>query len=597
MIVAAAVLLALLLVSVGVAWRLVAAARASEADYASVVDQLPGLIVTTFGPDLKVRKITGGGYNKLTLPRDQVIGKRPDEFLPDGDGARFLQIYKDAFEGETKSVDWVSPFTGHHYMVLVAPIRRGGEIVGGTSVSRDISDLRRAEADRVAELDRRGLILDAMNDAYVAADANGLVTDWNIAAEQIFGYTAAEAIGKPVPDLIIPPEDRADFWGLLERGLEEAPDGRVEVRADRGAVHKDGTRLEVELSAVLLDVGGEVSLLSLMQDISYRKRTELELRGHASDLEVLSEAVGELARSTDGPEARMSICRAATRVAAGDAAFLFEPDSAGTGLVVTACEGASLIGYHLPFSRPSGATNSFASARPVFISEVRQNPLVNQALAGEIDAVSALWFPVMRDDEPAGVMAISWQRSIPELTERLERVMGVVAAEASVAIERAELLDRLGRMARTDDLTGLPNRRAWDQELSREIGRAQRDSGQLSVAMFDLDRFKVYNDRLGHQAGDRLLKEAAVAWRSVLRDSDLLARYGGEEFAVALPGCDGETARRLVERLRAATPGGESCSAGLACWNGRESADALLGRADDALYRAKQTGRDRTVMH
>ena len=115
--------------------------------------------------------------------------------------------------------------------------------------------------------------------------------------------------------------------------------------------------------------------------------------------------------------------------------------------------------------------------------------------------------------------------------------------------------------------------------------------------MLDLDRFKDYNDDHGHQAGDRLLKEAAGAWRAVLRETDLLARYGGEEFAVALPGLRRPTPpASLVERLRAVTPGGESCSAGLACWDGSETADDLLGRADAALYEAKQSGRDRTVV-
>jgi diguanylate cyclase (GGDEF)-like protein len=151
-------------------------------------------------------------------------------------------------------------------------------------------------------------------------------------------------------------------------------------------------------------------------------------------------------------------------------------------------------------------------------------------------------------------------------------------------------------MARTDDLTGLINRRAWDDELNREVVRATREATPLAVAMLDLDRFKLYNDRHGHQAGDRLLREAASAWRSVLRETDLLARYGGEEFAVALPGCDAETAAHLVERLRAITPEGESCSAGLACWDGRESPDDLVGRADRALYAAKQSGRDRTIV-
>jgi diguanylate cyclase (GGDEF)-like protein len=173
--------------------------------------------------------------------------------------------------------------------------------------------------------------------------------------------------------------------------------------------------------------------------------------------------------------------------------------------------------------------------------------------------------------------------------------MNLLAAEAAVAIDRADLLRRLESMARTDDLTGLPNRRAWEEELPRELARATRGEQPVSVAMLDLDRFKGFNDDHGHQAGDRLLKEAAGAWREALRDTDLLARYGGEEFSVILADCALADARELVERLRAHTPEGVTCSAGIAEWDREETPDSLVGRADAALYEAKRTGRDRTV--
>ena len=99
----------------------------------------------------------------------------------------------------------------------------------------------------------------------------------------------------------------------------------------------------------------------------------------------------------------------------------------------------------------------------------------------------------------------------------------------------------------------------------------------------------------GHQAGDRLLKQSASAWGRELRASDTLARYGGEEFSVALPGCRLENAKDIVERLRAAMPGDQTVSAGVVCWNGHETAEELVGRADAALYEAKRMGRDRLV--
>jgi diguanylate cyclase (GGDEF)-like protein len=115
------------------------------------------------------------------------------------------------------------------------------------------------------------------------------------------------------------------------------------------------------------------------------------------------------------------------------------------------------------------------------------------------------------------------------------------------------------------------------------------------MALLDLDHFKVFNDTHGHPAGDALLRDVAQAWSSQLRVTDLLARYGGEEFAVVLPNCDVEAARHLLERLLGSVPDGASASAGVAAWDGQESAEALLARADVALYAAKEAGRNRVT--
>ena len=163
-----------------------------------------------------------------------------------------------------------------------------------------------------------------------------------------------------------------------------------------------------------------------------------------------------------------------------------------------------------------------------------------------------------------------------------------------------EQAGRLAALARSDALTGLPNRRTSDAELERLIDHAQRDGTPLSLAMVDLDRFKAFNDTFGHQAGDRLLVEAASAWLAALAASSgsagaVLARWGGEEFVVLLPGHDLAAAGAVLESLRPVTPAGQSFSAGVARWDGVEEASALVRRADTALYAAKAQGRDRVV--
>ncbi|MGH2698304.1 MAG: GGDEF domain-containing protein [Actinomycetota bacterium] len=153
----------------------------------------------------------------------------------------------------------------------------------------------------------------------------------------------------------------------------------------------------------------------------------------------------------------------------------------------------------------------------------------------------------------------------------------------------------LETLAHTDVLTGIANRREWDLQLPREIGRAERQKSELCVALIDLDYFKLFNDEFGHQAGDEFLKETVEAWRKELRVSDLLVRYGGEEFGAILPGCTLRHAAAIIDRLRDVTPRGQTASAGVVAWNGIESLDEMVARADSALYRAKDMGRNRTI--
>jgi diguanylate cyclase (GGDEF)-like protein len=158
-----------------------------------------------------------------------------------------------------------------------------------------------------------------------------------------------------------------------------------------------------------------------------------------------------------------------------------------------------------------------------------------------------------------------------------------------------EQAEQLAALARHDGLTGMPNRRTWDGELPVAMDRARRDGVPLSVAILDLDHFKRFNDQYGHQAGDRLLKSATAVWSRMLRTTDQLCRYGGEEFSVLLPDATSDRAAEVLERLRQVTPQGQTFSAGLASWDGREASEELVARADRALYTAKATGRDRVV--
>ena len=173
-------------------------------------------------------------------------------------------------------------------------------------------------------------------------------------------------------------------------------------------------------------------------------------------------------------------------------------------------------------------------------------------------------------------------------------LFGLVVTRIAQLLRQVERQSgRLRELSRSDELTGLPNRRAWNDELPRALEYARRDGTFVSVAVLDLDHFKIFNDCYGYPAGDRLIKAAASSWQGELRGVDLLARRGGDTFIVLLPGGDASAATVALERLQAATPLCQTFSAGVATWDGSETSEALIARADTALYAAKAAGRNR----
>jgi diguanylate cyclase (GGDEF)-like protein len=164
----------------------------------------------------------------------------------------------------------------------------------------------------------------------------------------------------------------------------------------------------------------------------------------------------------------------------------------------------------------------------------------------------------------------------------------------------------LTRQAARDSLTGMLNRRSFMLEMERELARAKRGGGMLSIAIFDLDHFKDLNDAHGHPAGDEVLRGIAACMQATIRQPDILARYGGEEFALLMPDTDTEMAMRVCERIRIAV------QVGGVEWNGRRmsitisggvaafalhgmASDTLIAAADAALYEAKRAGRNQVA--
>jgi diguanylate cyclase (GGDEF)-like protein len=200
--------------------------------------------------------------------------------------------------------------------------------------------------------------------------------------------------------------------------------------------------------------------------------------------------------------------------------------------------------------------------------------------------------------EASGTLIVFWREDRPDPSETELQDLEELAERAALAIENALRFREACDLAYADALTGLRNHRFFHETLDRETIRAHRYKRRLTLIVFDIDDFKVVNDRIGHLSGDEVLAEIASRVRSVLRAADIACRVGGDEFAVILPESGISDAEQLYHRLQGAvgsrpfgSAGNLALSAGIAELREQEDARNLFSRADSALYHAKEAGK------
>jgi diguanylate cyclase (GGDEF)-like protein/PAS domain S-box-containing protein len=430
--------------------------------------------------------------------------------------------------------------------------------------ARDDAGLRRDRDFLAAVMDTAGALV-------ILVDGAGCVTRFNRACERTSGYPAADIVGRPMWEVLVDPAEeerlRAFFAALTPDAFPHRREGHW--------VARDGSRRLIDWTATaLLDQHGAVEhVIGIGIDVTERRKAELALRESEGALVALLEQLRAISRARDP---RAPICAAAVELAAAQGAALFEPSSDGPRMTAQA-----------------GALD--VPEEPAALALESGEPQRDELQFARGGAGTAVYEPMVVTGRVVGVLAVAWARPLGTVPRRHLAAAALLGTEAAGTLERAGELARLDVEARTDELTSVANRRAWDEALPVALAAAKRLDAPLSVVLLDFDRFKLSNDHHGHQAGDRLLRSTVAAWTCELRPHDLLARYGGEEFALMLPGCGSEEAIAVVDRMRAATPLEQTVSAGLAVWDGEESGHELVRRADMALYAAKDAGRDRLV--
>ena len=301
--------------------------------------------------------------------------------------------------------------------------------------------------------------------------------------------------------------------------------------------------------------------------------------------------LGELAGTIDLDEVLARLLEAAGAMHGVDAALVTvaspsreKPSLATVGLSTEEAEAHAVAAS--PPAGPGARSMTISYEYPP--SEESLNDMIRHGVA----------VPIPGEGGAIGYLTVFSRSDSPSFTDVDRRSLEDLAARAGPAVENARRFREARQLADLDALTGLHNRRYFHETLAREVARAHRYGRRLALVIFDLDDFKAINDRIGHLAGDGVLAEVAERVRAVVRSADVACRVGGDEFGIILPESTLTDAEQLSHRMQAAVaskPIGDAgtlqLSAGAAELRSDDDATKLFERADDALYRAKKTGK------
>lgn len=401
-------------------------------------------------------------------------------------------------------------------------------------------------------------------DAIVIVGTDEQVTYWNPAAEKIFGYTRDEAIGRNLHKLITPGNYRDAAHGGFARFRHTGEGDVIGKTFEITALRKNGEEFPIELSISTFIMQDSRYALGIIRDITERKLAEENLRITASVFDTSHEAI--------------LITDAGNNIVDVNPAFL----------QITGYGREEVLGRN-PRLLNSGRQDSD------FYAAMWQSLTQEKAWRGEI------WNRRKSGEIYAEILSIS---VITDADGRVQRYVGVFSDISHLKEHEAEL----SRIAHYDALTGIPNRVLLADRMKQAIAQSTRDQKMVAVCYLDLDGFKHINDSMGHDAGDQVLVETAKRIRKTIRGGDSVARLGGDEFVVVLLDLEkGEECVATLDRLLAAisepmqvkgSPVTLSTSIGVSLYPlDDENPDTLLRHADQAMYVAKQSGKNRFYIY
>lgn len=452
-------------------------------------------------------------------------------------------------------------------------------------------------------------------DGFISADSEGKIIFWNEAAEELFGYTADEALGQPVY-MIVPERLRGVHEEAYERLAQGGEIGVTGSTFETAALRKDQTELPIELSISGWQLRGKNYFTAIIRDISVRKEAEQQIQLKSEEVSRRNRELSALYKVSYLVSQTLSMgdLLRQSLIAINELDILEVQKKCGVLLLegemmrLASLEGEGFgqdfIDAHEGMKTGDCLCGLAAKTGEIIVSENSGADSRHTITYEGIVAHGHVIVPLKARGKVTGVLFLYLEANA-EIDERQLMLLHAIGDHLGVAIDNVRLYEKTKELSLHDPLTGLANRNLMYIELKENFAMARRFDRPFSVIMMDLDLFKDYNDSYGHTAGDKLLVETARVILRNIREVDLAVRYGGEEFFIILPETNTEGAHDVAERIRmeimatdhfpsdTAAPAHITISGGVATYD-RDLANIgdLVERADRALYESKNKGRN-----
>ena len=570
----------------------------SKALFQSFVENASDIIFT-ISPEGNFTYVTPNWTEKLGHDTSEIIGHSIEFFVHPDDQEAWRELLDKTLKTGMDNIGFKYQILNKDgkwrlHTVHTSAIRdNNGKFVSLLGIAHDITERSQASQALRENEAKMSAIADSAHDAILMLDPKGRISYWNKAAESIFGYSNAEAMGQKLHDFIVPQRYHEAHHAAFPAFVKTGQGSDVGKTHEVGGLRKDGSEIPIQLSLSSFQMNNEWYAVGIISDISERKNNEL--------LQNVIYRITQAAITSGGIDALYQSIHAILGELLPTENFfiaLYDPAKKMISFpyYIDQYDEKPLTPIHL-----QGLTGyvirtgcSLLANREIY------DQLVQKGEVEEVGTASEDWLgvPLKTNGRIIGVMAVqSYTEGIHFLQKDVD-LLEFVSTQVSQVIERKRLEEEILSLSLTDELTGLYNRRGFMVLAEQEVKLSHRKKKNMLLFFGDVDGLKTINDTQGHAQGDLALKEVATILKTIFREADIIARIGGDEFVALALDASPEGEKILADRIQSAfevrNKKGDikfnlSISLGIVCYDPASpvTVSKLIARADELMYEQK----------